>query len=408
MEKVINILLLSQHFPPENSGGIGRPYSLYKYLPENGINVFVVTVDAYGTLVNESNIYRCDSFFNWRKLPVFSFKRLFKYATLLLSKTIFNYTDWYWYFSAKRKINQIINDNNIQLIYSTFPSTEPIRLGYISSKAHKTPFIVEFRDGLVFESIYGKQNWFREQERKRVERKSIKTSNVVITIGNNLSKYFQKTYPDAVVKTVFNGYDKADFFKINNQTPVNNKEKVKIVIFGSLFLSRKANRDNLFTALEKLFVEKKISNENFELYLIGRYSDEEKESIRSYKANECIYFKDIMPKPDGLAFVKSNFDYVLFYGSPNETTVISSKLLEYLYLGLPIIGICKGNEASDIIEQTGTGEVCDFDVNSIKNILQKALKREIAYNPKQDEIAKFDREYQARQIAQIIKKIVEK
>jgi len=144
------------------------------------------------------------------------------------------------------------------------------------------------------------------------------------------------------------------------------------------------------------------------LCLIGRYSEEEKKKILNYNVENSIIFKDLMPKKEGLAFVKSNFDYVLFYGSPNETTVISSKLLEYLYLGLPIIGICKGNEASDIIEQTGTGEVCDFDVDSIKNILQKALKREIAYNPKQNEIAKFDREYQAKQIADIIKNVLEK
>ena len=138
------------------------------------------------------------------------------------------------------------------------------------------------------------------------------------------------------------------------------------------------------------------------------FIESEKENILNYGIETCVNFRDTMPKKEGLAFVKSNFDYVLFYGVPNETTVISSKLLEYLYLGIPIIGICKGNEASDIIEQTRTGEVCDFDVDSIKKILLKTLKREIIYNPQNAEIAKFDREYQAQQISQIIKDILEK
>ena len=404
-----NILLITQHFPPEISGGTGRAYSLYKYLPENGINVFVVTVNSYGTLANEPNVFRCESFINWRKSPLFSLKRFLKYVSLLFSKTISNYTDWYWYFTAKRKVKQIIYDNNIELIYSTFPAMESIRLGYTSSKAHKIPFIVEFRDGLVFESVYGRQNRFKEQERKRIERKIAKTSDTIITIGNNLSKYFQKTYSGSMVKTVFNGYDKDDFIKANIKKKSSDSDIIKIAFWGSIALSRKrSDSPNLFIATDLLYKERLIAEDKFQLHFIGRYSEDEKLKILEYNKGGSIFFRDVMPKDDGLAYIKENFDYLLILGLPGLTTGISSKLSEYLYLGLPVIGICKENEAADIIEQTGTGEVCDFDLDSIKKILLKALKREITYNPKHDEIAKFDREYQAKQIAQIIKNVLER
>jgi hypothetical protein len=97
--KQINILLITQHFPPENSGGIGRPYSLYKYLPKYGINVFVVTINSHGYLKNEQNIYRYASFRSWRDRPFFSLLRIFKIMSLLLSRTIFIYTDQYWYYN---------------------------------------------------------------------------------------------------------------------------------------------------------------------------------------------------------------------------------------------------------------------------------------------------------------------
>ena len=39
-----DILLLSYYFPPLGMGGVGRPYALYRHLPECGYNVIVLTV----------------------------------------------------------------------------------------------------------------------------------------------------------------------------------------------------------------------------------------------------------------------------------------------------------------------------------------------------------------------------
>ena len=101
-------------------------------------------------------------------------------------------------------------------------------------------------------------------------------------------------------------------------------------------------------------------------------------------------------------------DYLLFYGVPGETTVISSKLPEYIRLHKPIIGICKGNEAAVIIQNTGTGEVCDFDESSISSLLVRVLNNEISYHPDFAEISKFERKYQTKQIAGIIKDVAAK
>lgn len=411
MEKTINMILLTQHFPPEISGGIGRPLSLYKYLPKYDINVIIVTTRAYGYLEREENIYRYESSANWRESSFFSIKRLWKYVSFILNKSVSLYTDLYWYYNAKKNVGQYLKDKRIDLLYATFPNIETLKLGYTLSKKYRIPLITEFRDGLVYESIFGRQNWIKESERKKFEQKVVKNSNVIITIGNNLSQYFQKTYPDSIVKTVFNGYDREDFIRTTITTNrLKDKDVIKIALFGSLDQSRKRSPggSNLFTAIKSLLEEGLLEKNKLQLHLIGRYSKGEKIKILNNNINEYVFFKGVMPKDYGLAYIKKNFDYVLFYGSPNETTIISSKLLEYLYLGMPIIGICKGNEAEDIIKLTGTGEVCDFDLDSVKRIFMKAQKREIAYNPKQNEIVKFDREYQARQIAQIIDEVLKK
>jgi hypothetical protein len=112
-----------------------------------------------------------------------------------------------------------------------------------------------------------------------------------------------------------------------------------------------------------------------------------------------------MGKKEGFSFITRQADYLLFYGVPGKTTIISSKIPEYIRLNKPIIGICKGNEAETIIQKTGTGEVCDFDESSIESLLMKMLNGEIHYQPDHIEISKFDRKFQAKEIAGIIRNV---
>jgi len=38
------VLLVAYYFPPMGMGGVGRPYALFRYLPDYGYNVIVLTV----------------------------------------------------------------------------------------------------------------------------------------------------------------------------------------------------------------------------------------------------------------------------------------------------------------------------------------------------------------------------
>jgi glycosyltransferase involved in cell wall biosynthesis len=307
---------------------------------------------------------------------------------------------------SKFSASLLMKNHKIDVFYATFPGVEPLKLGYKFAKKYKIPLITEFRDGITFESVFVSQNVFKKSQLRILEKKVIRCSNVIITIGNNLSDFFIDRYPTACVKTIFNGFDVDDFMLVDKVTQ-QNQDKIRIAYFGSMDQSRKADRQNLFKVLQFFYQKQIIREDNFELAFIGRYSDDEKNRILGYGIEKCVTFHPLMPKKDGLAYVKQNFNYLLFYGIPNETTIISSKLLEYLRLGLPIIGICKGNEASEIIEKTGTGEVCDFDENSINKLFLKIIQQnEIQFNPNQEEIAKFDRKYQAGQIVQIINSVI--
>lgn len=406
----MKILLICYNFPPEQSGGIGRPYSLYKYLPRHEIEPVVLTVDSYGKTDNEPGVCRTRSLLTLknRKSPFYNFFR----STKILNGIV-PFMDMIWEKTALGKAPEIFRQNKIELIYTSYPSTSALRLGLRLSKKYNVPLISEFRDGLVYEPLFhfNPASFFWTT---RFERRLAGTSAAVITIGNEITRYFRDRYGLKKVFTVHNGYDRDDFCLHAASGPANaggEKDKFRIAHFGNLKASRKKGRDSgLFPAISRLKREEKNKDlsGSFKLSFFGNFLKSERKAAKDLGIDDLVEFHRPIEKKEGFKVLKENFDALLFVGAKGSKTIISSKLPEYLYLEKPVIGICKGNEAAEIIERTGTGEVCDFDADSIHALLKKALSGKLAFNPRKEEILKFDRDSQAARIAEIIKEAVRK
>lgn len=398
------LLLITDHFPPEKSGGVGRSFSLYKYLPDFDFDVFVLTKNSYGKLNSENKIFRLDSFSNWRKGNLFSLKSFTKVILAPLYRYILIYSDVWWRFKTLKKAEKLITDNSFDLIYASFPSADNLKIGLKINKKFGIPLISEFRDGLVFETILTPANFVQKKIIKILERQILTKSTAIITICSPLTDYFIKEWKVKSILTVYNGYDPDDFAGLEEKFLTNNsRTKTRIAHFGNLNASRTSSRENLFIALSKLKISEIINNSNFELTFFGKLTDDEFKLIKFFKVDDIIKVYPPMEKKTGFQKILNEYKYLLLYGVDGQSTVVSSKLAEYLKLGKPILGICKGNEAEKIIIRTKTGEVSDFDILSIENLFKRAIKDNITYCPDLSEISKFDRKYQANLIAQFLK-----
>jgi len=401
----MNVLLITGHFPPEDSGGAGRPYSLYKYLPRYGVNVYVITKNAFGELKDESNIYRFDSFANWRSQGILSAKGISRLISFIGYKLFHIYTDTWWSRQVLAQVEDIITKRMIDTVYVTYPSAEVLKLGLQIKAKYKVRLVSEFRDGLVFEPIVANHNALQRYKSAALERKIVAESDLVITIGNTISDYFRRKYKAKHIYTVFNGFDPEDFpDPMAALNRADGQSKTRIANFGSLSASRKGNRVDLFVALKRLKDEGRISPAGFELSFIGRFTEIERSLIAKYGLQELVRFYPSVSKKAGFKDLYENYNYLLFYGVEGEKSIISSKLVEYINLDLPIIGICKGNEAEEIIANTGTGVVCDFDAESIYTTFVRLIDQQIDYRPDKQEIEKFNRQRQAGQISELLLK----
>ncbi len=401
-----NILLIASRFPPELSAGAGRPFSIYKYLPQFGYQVTVLTKDYDSISQNEDNIVRAASFANWRNSSVFSEKYIVRIFSLLREIFLGNvvYQDKLWIKYSIKKADELISKKHFDFVYASFPETDSLTIGLEINRKYKIPLISEFRDGLLFEPL-ADMNFVAKRIATKLERSVIQQSTAIITIGNRITEYFRKTYPTVHSYTVYNGYDAADFIDLKDVKFNRENKKIKILNFGSLGMTKaNVNRRNYFVAIQRLKKQGLLTPDNFEMSLIGSYTAKERKMLGDLDIEDLVMIYAPMSKKNGFLKIKQEYDYLLFYGCEGFTSIISSKLLEYINLGKPIIGICKGNEAEEVIEMTKTGEIFDYDVDSIETALKKALANEISFAPIAETISSFSRETQASQIADIINK----
>jgi glycosyltransferase involved in cell wall biosynthesis len=403
-----NVLIITSHFPPQQSAGANRPYSLFKYLPEMGIQVHVVTKRFNNNLANTSFVCYADSYIDWRDSKMLSAKRVKRLVTFLGDRILGIYPDRLWIHQAIEEGGRIMKSHEIDLVYATFPGTESLKIGLELASRYNVPLVAEFRDGLVYESILRNTNFVQRWLAKGLEKKVVKQSKAVVSVAKAITDYFKQKYHLDDVYTVFNGYDEDDFTLTKGVTAIPNPHGQRIYHFGNLNTSRSTNREHLFEALAYLKKQGEIDASWFAVVFVGQFTANEEYLITKHQVADIVTFIGHMPKQKGIQQIMQDGTGLLFYGVRDESSIVSSKLPEYLRIGKPILGICKGNEAAGIIERTGTGLVSGFDTPDIIAMFRDFIQGAYLFSPNQEEISLFNRKNQANQIAAIIANVLTK
>jgi len=380
-----HILLLTYFFPPMRNGGVGRPWSFFRRLPDQGIDVTVLTTEA-----NES-------------LP----PELEKGRVLRLSFTPGTcYRDHKWEKEAFSAVMSLKKERKIDCVYATFPLASTLVVGSKIKRELGIPFIAEFRDGLTLESLFPMYEKIRKRA-EALEEDVFREADRIVAVTSGAAEMYREKYGRPVHK-IYNGFDPEDFRLVGKRKTPDSRHDM--VLFGSILASRSTEKRtysylNFLGALKVLKEKGFIHKENFSLSFIGRSVPDERDLVKQFKLTEFINFFAPMPKEEGLAWMASSFDSLLEYGSPGDNSVVCGKLLEYINLGMPIFGVCKGSESEDIISRTRTGLVCGFGLEEVANGLIRFLQGDYDFDPDREEIEKFNRVGLTVQVAEVIKAV---
>jgi glycosyltransferase involved in cell wall biosynthesis len=416
------VLIITYYWPPGSGAGVQRWLKFTKYLPSMGWEPVILTVDPNyafypatdNSLVNDIppdvrviktpainyfNIYRRDK----SKIPAAGFASgdddSFKDRFSRFIRGNFFIPDprrgWNRY--AIRKALEIIKREDIKYIITSSPphSTQLIGLN-LKKELPDIKWIADLRD--PWTDIYYYSQFYPTPVSRLIdgnyEKKVLKNSDKIITVGKSLRQVFSARLPGIEAKTeiITNGFDEEDFAGFVPVVP----KTLTISYIGTL--SDAYPLDGFLDALVTL----RKARQEFRLRFVGTVSGNQKDRIILKAGKNSAEFIPYVDHASAIGYMADTSALLLIIPDhPSNKSIVTGKLFEYIASGKPVI--CIGppdGDAAEIITGSMTGQTFSYDDHTaIKNYLSH-----ISVNPGETEreIERFSRKNLTRQLINIL------
>lgn len=272
----------------------------------------------------------------------------------------------FWVKPSIRFLKKYITENQIDTIITTAPPHSVHLIG-LGLKKHfpNLRWIADFRDPWTTIGYHSALRLTKKSAQKhlRLESEVLHNADEIIVTSPSTQKEFQEktTKPISVIT---NGYD--DYQRVTTKL----SEKFLLSHIGSLLSDR--NPKVLWQVLGDLVAENPNFANDFQLCFAGKISDEILEDLQKNNLLEFTEIKGYIPHSEALILQrKSQVLLLLEINSPKTQGIIAGKLFEYITSGRSILAMgYKQWDVADIIKQTNTGKVAEFDnYENIKHCL---------------------------------------
>ena len=420
------VLIITYYWPPSGGAGVQRWLKLSKYLPKFGWEPVILTVDpsfAAYPVTDKSLSAEVPSDLKVFTTPAIDYFSIYKKdKTKIPSAGFANNTDntfkgklfrfirgnffipdprrgWNGY--AFRKACEIIESEGIRHIITTSPPHSTQLIGLKLKK--KYPFIkwiADLRDPWTDIYYYSQfyPTFFSRSLDEWYEKRVLRESNLVLTVGKSLKDLFTVKVKEAAGKTeiITNGYDPDDFKNIIPSEP----ELFTISYTGTL-----SDTYPLTSFLEGLRLFSKKGND-FLLKFLGTVSPGQKDQFCSLPESSDSLFYDYADHDEALKFMAASTMLLLIIPEHKSSkSIITGKIFEYIASGKPIL--CIGptdGDAAEIIRESGCGAAFGYnDSEGICEYLTSAAKDR--NNHRKGSTEKYSRIELTAKVAGLLEKI---
>ena len=414
--------IITYYWPPAGGPGVQRWLKLSKYLAREGVELFVVTVDAdkatyplrdeglqsdvvEGITVNRTST--SEKFGAYKKVtgkkqvPFSGFSGEEAKISLLQKVARFVRGNFFvpdarkgWNNYAFKAAAEIIEQHGVQHWITTSPPHSTQLVGLRLKKRYGVNWTADFRD--PWTDIYYYRKFYptaitRTYERG-LERSVFSECDQLLSVSPAWSKLYQQkgAAPEHKVHTVTNGFDAEDFTGQNPERP----EVFTITYAGTLAAQYPVA--DFVSALNKLDVP-------VVLRIIGSWDGLSKERLEKSAKHVQLEFVDYVPKKQlNAKIMASHLSLFLLPEVESAKGHIPGKLFDYLGAGNPILGLGPvDGDAAAIIRGATAGQV--FSYGDTDGIV-KFLKAHQEHCPRLDaeRTAPYERSVQAKAVLQVV------
>jgi glycosyltransferase involved in cell wall biosynthesis len=354
------VLLVAFHFPPQSgSSGLLRSLKFCRYLPESGWRPVVLTLHqrAYESVDPSGDAAVPDNTPIVRAFALDTKKHLgFGGA----------YLDWMalpdrwvtWLLGAVPAGLRAIRRHKVEVIFSTFPITTAILVGFVLHRLTGKPWVVDLRDSMT-EDNYPSDARSR-RVRRWIERQAVKHASRVIFTAPSTRRMYLERYPTLSPDNcvlIPNGYDEEDFvnLRVRERRPIPAGCPLRLLHTGLIYLEERDPRP-FFRALARLKREARISAADVTIAFRAPGSEDiYQRIINDLGIADLIRLRGHIPYQQALQEC-ADADGLLLFQAANCNHQIPAKAYEYLRLQKPIFALTTrdGDTAALLNEVGGT------------------------------------------------------
>jgi glycosyltransferase involved in cell wall biosynthesis len=388
----MNLLVISQFYPPDLGAVAFRMEAIVKEMRERGHTVYVLAANPnryiefnasqdikasqYETrlqMVNTSkNIFhRIVGFFEFY-LKVLGEKKHYKNKSI---SAVISTTPYILEGLAGQKIARYLCAKHILDVRDLWPET-PIALKKIR------------KYGLISFSL------------RIIEKRLYNNANLIVVTSPGYVNHIKKVVKKSNPKVIFNGIDNEfenDYQNLIKSTVNRKREKIKILYAGNIGIAQ-----NLITLINAINV---LKESNYEFILIGSGTQviQVRELIEKYGLKNITLIPPIKRTELFAHYINSDALYLQLHSSDYFDKVVPSKIFEYLLLQKPIIFGLEGVSKIILDSYDGTYYVQPDNVNEL---VSKII--EIDYSKKVNrDISDLRRKIQTQKYSELIESVAE-
>lgn len=414
------LLVVAFHYPPDNtSTGVLRTLKFTQYLPLHGWKCDVLSVpqELYSgidhaleqEIPNDTKVYRVravdakERFGLWGRYPSF----------LSIPDRY-----WSWIGPGTRKALEIIEERGTSAIFTTYPVPSALLIGLRLKKRTGLPWIADFRDPWVEDSM----PWFRRYVEGLMERSVLRQADAVICNTPRMRNWFLERYPDIPDErfiTIPNGFDEREIQSIEPEAI----EKFEI-LYGGVITNGNRNPSPLFAGLRLALDRGWIDEKEVQITFLGAgphcQSEEFLADVRRYGMEgivqatpERIPYQDALNRAAGA-------DVMLVLSEPPgddpqsraerewSHLQVPVKVYEALAMGQQVLALVSGGAVKDLLEQTGSGISAsprdpERIAQAIRSLYQEYRQgRQRDKNRIDSKISRYSRKNLAKELAQVL------
>lgn len=365
----MNLLLIAQAFPPITASGVARPFRFYKYLPQHGIDVHVVTDDPHLQPQSPPRVDRVpDAQSSTAATKQSQWARRIQRWALPYDENL----PWVPY-AVERGV-ELIDKLGVEAILSTSPPIATHLVALWIRRHRNVRWIADFRDPL-WGNPFRTRRWLFNYD-PPLERRIMNTADVILANTDGLLAQWEKRYPEcrSKMRLLWNGYDPE---QVPPPQPVAQRSRRVLSHVGTLYGGRHPGA--LLKSVHRLIQKGALDPESIELQFIGEFEDSHQETYREaldfLKSRGCIQTINRLPRDEANRRM-GQADYLLLLdlNDHGASVQVPAKIFDYLCTERPILAFTNhGSPVERILQGSQVDHALIFEDTAVEELDRRVL-----------------------------------